>query len=625
MREMDSSTGQEQENPIVKSNRSSSRAKNNNKKNNRNNKNNKKHDNSGSKCLIDSTSNVSKKAHHGHKDANHKNRPKEDSSLAVSDTVKSVNTDEDVSGSAVSVAESTQKLKAEIEMQLEQQKKLLADQDAANTKSSSTIHELSSAFQALKNKTKASQQEETTDVTTGTNDNSISTPGASYDSKEKAPIEEGAAGGQPSKSRAQNEEKGEEVPATGKAATQQESPIEPRTGLPLFEPMGAQLDAESKCAALVASLRRQLGDQLNETTTSCSHKEDELIANSAQVQRLLEPICRQLVQASDSRSLLEAELHREKSRSSKLESLCRELQRTNSSISSKSKDLIREEHGHFKDFAERIDETLKDAVRLFEESEQRNIVLRKENHNLQLQLRSLLDHCNEWQKIAQVQEKEKLLSGQLAKAEMARVHLLHNEHLEKLLCEKRDLLKLVGNMRDQQAHIQAGEAKLRQDLSAYATKYDQCRLVISDGMAKFEAESKKMLAQMEKSKRDYKSLLSKYQTTVKKLSGVMEEKCHLQKMNELHKRKVGTLERLCRALSENNNNNKQNTNADNNNTNGNKAGPVKPADQPSNQGEEATPEMGSAGDNELVALVDKSLASCSWNKDSQPSYHREWI
>lgn len=300
-----------------------------------------------------------------------------------------------------------------------------------------------------------------------------------------------------------------------------------------FEPLTAKLDADTKYAALFASLQRHF--------TSAPD--------------LLEPICKKLIHLSDQNDRLSSECIQYKSENQKLlvikeklENLSRELQKANNLIRIESLDLIKAEQGKAKEQTAKIQSTLSGVIKLFDENQQRNMNLRQENVDLQSRLKSLLEHCDNWEKSVEAALKQRDIENRLIKTELAKSNLIKNEEREKFLGEKQELLRVLSMMQEQQHRIEGQEAKLRSDLSSYASKYDECQAVISKGMSKFQTESKRMLKQLEQSRHDYVSLLSKYEVTTKKVGQLLEEKKHWSESMSKANKKIETLEKLCRAL-----------------------------------------------------------------------------
>lgn len=234
----------------------------------------------------------------------------------------------------------------------------------------------------------------------------------------------------------------------------------------------------------------------------------------------------------------------------KLENLCRELQKSNNAIRIESLDLIKVEQSKAKEQTTKIQSTLSGVIKLFDENQHRNMSLRQENHDLQMKLKSLLDHCDNWEKSVEATLRQRDIENRLIKTELAKANLSMNEEKEKFLGEKQELLQILSMMQEQQHRIEGQEAKLRSDLSSYANKYDECQAVISKGMNRFQAETKRMLKQIEKSKQDYKVLLSKYETSNKRMAQLLEEKQYWDRAMSLANKKIETLEKLCRALRE---------------------------------------------------------------------------
>lgn len=302
-----------------------------------------------------------------------------------------------------------------------------------------------------------------------------------------------------------------------------------------FAPLNARLDFQSKLVTLTSSLQSHF--------LGAPH--------------LLDPICRKLVTMSDSNShlVLTCENYRDENRKlllvkQKLENLCRELQKSNNEIRIESLDLIKAEQGKAKEQTTKIQSTLSGVIKLFDENQQRNMSLRQENQDLQTKLKSLLDHCDNWEKSIEAALRQRDIENRLLKTELAKANLLKNEEQEKFLGEKQELLQILSMMQEQQHRIEGQEAKLRSDLSSYASKYDECQAVISKGMNRFQTESKRMLKQIEKSRQDYKVLLTKYENTNKRTTQLLEEKQEWHRSLNVANKKIETLEKLCRALSD---------------------------------------------------------------------------
>lgn len=308
-----------------------------------------------------------------------------------------------------------------------------------------------------------------------------------------------------------------------------------------FEPLNAKLDLDTKYVTLVSSLQKHF----------------------TEAPYLLEPVCRRLVSMSEENDQLTLNCEKYQAENAKLsmikqklENLCRELQKSNNAIRIESLDLIKVEQGKAKEQTTKIQSTLSGVIKLFDENQQRNMSLRQENQDLQTKLKSLLDHCDNWEKSVEAALRQKDIENRLLKTELAKSNLLKNEEKEKFLGEKQELLQILSMMQEQQHRIEGQEAKLRMDLSCYASKYDECQAVISKGMTRFQTESERMLKQIERSKEDYKILLSKYESSNKKMAQLLEEKQYWDKAMNLANKKIDTLEKLCRALRERKSENK---------------------------------------------------------------------
>jgi hypothetical protein len=304
-----------------------------------------------------------------------------------------------------------------------------------------------------------------------------------------------------------------------------------------FEPLSSRLDPKTKFVALKTSLERHF----------------------VAAPELLEPICnklvnlsRQIEQLKEHNECQQQEIDKLRLIKDRLGDLCRELQKSNNQIRIESLSLIKSEQHKAKEQADKIQTTLAGVMKLFDENQQRNMSLKQENLDLQTKLKQLLEHCQNWEQCVETAIKQRDIENRLLKTDLARLNLVKAEEQERYLKEKKELLKAIETMRSHQSRVADKEAKLRSDLSSYANKYDQCQELIQDGLGKFQVESKRMLKQIERSRQDYVTLLSKYETSNKKIKQLLEEKQAWMKSTAQTNKKLAALEKLCRSLKSEN-------------------------------------------------------------------------
>lgn len=295
-----------------------------------------------------------------------------------------------------------------------------------------------------------------------------------------------------------------------------------------FDLLDSQIDSESKFLGLMASLKDQPMDSL------------------------LEPLCRKLVEINERKSNLARTCQNFRDDNvrltivkDKLENICRELHKSNQNLRLESLTIIKNEQEKARQQTAKIQSTLAGVMKLFDENQQKNMNLRTENFELHNKLKVVLEHCDSWEKSMSATFKQKDLQIKLLKTEIAKMSLVSNVDKERLLKEKQHILNM---MQEQQHRIEGQEAKLRQDLSNYASKYDECQNVISNGMSQFKSESKRMLSQIEQSRKDYKNLMIKYETSNRKMTDLLEQKNKWTNDMSAANKKIETLEKLCRAL-----------------------------------------------------------------------------
>lgn len=312
---------------------------------------------------------------------------------------------------------------------------------------------------------------------------------------------------------------------------------------PLFEPLTAKLDPDSKCSLLLASIKRFICD--NEQLKGFSF-EPKLINT------LLEPLCRKLVELSDLLANNEIDFKLEQNRRLKLENLCRELQKSNNSIRLESLELIQVEQKRSKEQGSKIQETLSGVMKLFNENQARNVAICKENRDLQTKLISILEHCGNWEKSVETALKEKDLTIKLAKTQVAKSELLRHEEKESWLVQKRDYLQIINLLQAKQTILEEQSEKLRKDLQVNMEKYEIFHKQVGEKTNKFQRESKVLFDRMEKSSKEHKTMVNSYEH-------LLNENKKWVQVNELSAKKIDALEKLCRTLRNQNNGDDKNS------------------------------------------------------------------
>nr|XP_013998638.1 unnamed protein product [Salmo salar] len=270
--------------------------------------------------------------------------------------------------------------------------------------------------------------------------------------------------------------------------------------------------------------------------------------NNRKQMRVLQKKQSQLVQETD-------HLRNEHSKAilarSKLESLCRELQRHNRTLKDDGMQRARVEEEKRKEVTSHFQVTLNDIQAQMEQHNERNASLRLENSELAEKLKKLIQQYELREEHIDKVFRHKELQQQLvdAKLHQAQELLLESEdrhHREKdfLLKEAAESQRMCELMKQQEVH-------LKQQLSLYTEKFEEFQTTLSKSnevFTTFKQEMEKMTKKIKKLEKETTMYRSRWESSNKALLNMAEEKTLQEREFDSLQGKVGRLEKLCRAL-----------------------------------------------------------------------------
>ncbi|XP_045078059.1 alpha-taxilin isoform X2 [Coregonus clupeaformis] len=245
--------------------------------------------------------------------------------------------------------------------------------------------------------------------------------------------------------------------------------------------------------------------------------------NSQKQMRVLQKKQSQLVQETD-------HLRNEHSKAilarSKLESLCRELQRHNRTLKDDGMQRARVEEEKRKEVTSHFQVTLYDIEAQMEQHNERNASLRQENSELAEKLKKLIQQYE-----------------------------LREEHIDKVFKHK-DLQQQLVDAKLHQAQgllIEAEDRHHREKdfLSLYTEKFEEFQSTLSKSnevFTTFKQEMEKMTKKIKKLEKETTMYRSRWESSNKALLVMAEEKTLQDREFDGLQGKVGRLEKLCRAL-----------------------------------------------------------------------------
>ncbi|XP_067674302.1 alpha-taxilin-like isoform X4 [Haliotis asinina] len=229
---------------------------------------------------------------------------------------------------------------------------------------------------------------------------------------------------------------------------------------------------------------------------------------------------------------------------SKLESLCRELQKHNRVIKEESLTRAREEDEKRKEISNKFQQTISEIQSQMTDNHERNIKLREDNTELAGKLKKFVEQYElreqQVEKIVQHRELEK----QLGEAKLAQANAMLKEQEERSTKE-REFLLLQTAEAQKKAHV------LETQLTMYKERYEEFQSTINrsnEMFQKFKTEMDKMGKRIRKLEKEGAQWKAKWESSNRALIGMAEEKTKYDKEKGVLLTKVSKLESLCRAL-----------------------------------------------------------------------------
>ncbi|XP_041273525.1 alpha-taxilin [Onychostruthus taczanowskii] len=270
--------------------------------------------------------------------------------------------------------------------------------------------------------------------------------------------------------------------------------------------------------------------------------------NSQKQMRILQKKQSQLVQEKDH---LQGEHSKAILARSKLESLCRELQRHNRTLKEEGVQRAREEEEKRKEVTSHFQVTLNDIQLQMEQHNERNSKLRQENMELAERLKKLIEQYELREEHIDKVFKHKELQQQLVDAKLQQAQEMLKEAEERHQREKDFLLKEAVESQRMCELMKQQETHLKQQLALYTEKFEEFQNTLSKSsevFTTFKQEMEKMTKKIKKLEKETTMYRSRWESSNKALLEMAEEKTLRDKELEGLQVKIQRLEKLCRAL-----------------------------------------------------------------------------
>lgn len=236
----------------------------------------------------------------------------------------------------------------------------------------------------------------------------------------------------------------------------------------------------------------------------------------------------------------------------KLESLCRELQKQNKVIKEEIQKRSDEEDRKRRELSQKFQSTINDITTQMGENHKRNQQLKQDNTDLAQKLKGLVEQYEVREQHIEKVLKAKQLELQLCEAKLQQQTNILQEERQNHLKEKHALLsESLEQEKKKVEMLVKQEAELKGQLSLYTEKFVEFQSTLTKSnevFATFKKEMDKMTKTIRKLEKESNTWKTRYENTNVSLVQMVEERT--QKDNEIsvQKGKVDKLEKLCRAL-----------------------------------------------------------------------------
>ncbi|XP_068608544.1 taxilin beta b [Brachionichthys hirsutus] len=282
-------------------------------------------------------------------------------------------------------------------------------------------------------------------------------------------------------------------------------------------------------------------------------KHAELLEGHRSDQKQLKLLQKKLLQVMKEKDQLQSEHSRAVLARSKLEGLCRELQRHNKTLKEETLQRCREDDLKRKEITTHFQGTLSDIQDQIEEHSSRNTKLCQENSGLAEKLKGLISQYDQREANLEKVFKHRDLKEKLLETKLTQANMMLKEMEEKHKLEKELMLKQASAHKLQVKVMKEQESDMKTQLDMYSKKFDEFQGTVSKShsvYSNFKQDMDKMAKKMKKLEKECQSWKTRFDGCNKSLVDMVADKAIKEKEFELVGIKNQKLENLCRALQE---------------------------------------------------------------------------
>ncbi|XP_059907495.1 taxilin beta b isoform X2 [Gadus macrocephalus] len=242
-------------------------------------------------------------------------------------------------------------------------------------------------------------------------------------------------------------------------------------------------------------------------------KHAELLEEHRGDQKQLKVLQKKLLQVLKEKDQLQSEHSRAVLARSKLEGLCRELQRHNKTLKEETLQRCREDDLKRKEITTHFQGTLGDIQVQIEEHSSRNTQLCQENSALAEKLKGLISQYDQRETNLEKVFKHRDLKEKLLETKLAQASMILKEAEERHRLEKERLVKQSAEFKLQSKKMKEQEVDLKIQLATYSEKFDEFQGTVSKShgiYASFKQDMDKMSKKMKKLEKECMTWKSRF-------------------------------------------------------------------------------------------------------------------
>lgn len=260
---------------------------------------------------------------------------------------------------------------------------------------------------------------------------------------------------------------------------------------------------------------------------------------------------KRVAQALTERDVIRNEMNKTMMTRSRLESLCRELQKQNKTIREDSMKRVKDAEDKRMEMTNKFQNTLSEIATVMQQNSEKNNKLRDDNMDMSSRLKNVCEQYELREQQVVKLAKQIELETQLCDAKLAKANMEISVERETILNEKNHLLKEIRQYQTRIEEMQNTEIDLRNQISLYNEKYEEFQNALARSnkvFAGFKGDMELMSKKIVKQEKESASWKMRYERCQQLLDEMTNERTRMVNDLSVATRQLSTLQKLCRTL-----------------------------------------------------------------------------